>query len=171
LSVLVCTSMPSATRVEQAPAARAAGDLDHAQPAGADHRHAVHPAQARDRDLVLAADLDDGLVLARGQVLAVDLQRDDADHAAPEQEGRDRYRTSGQPQLERLDGLMLASARRTGVGSELRPLLQALASAYAGCGSVVGAVAAAIGTPQCGQVGARSETWPPHSGQSIKAML
>jgi hypothetical protein len=72
--------MPSATRVEQAASSRLLpADLDHAQPAGADDREAVHPAQARDRDLVLAADLDDGLVLARGQVLAVDLQRDDAD--------------------------------------------------------------------------------------------
>ena len=50
-------------------------DLDQAQPAGADGRQAPQVAQGRDEDLVLARDGQDGFILARADVLAVDLQR------------------------------------------------------------------------------------------------
>ena len=53
-------------------------DLHQAQAAGADVGEALQVAQRRDVDAVLARDLEDRLVLARADVVVVDLQRVDA---------------------------------------------------------------------------------------------
>ena len=79
----VTTSMPS---VDLGDACRQrtlrAGDLDAAQPAGADVGEPVEVAQRRDVDAVLAGDVEDRLAGGAGDVDAVDAQRVDGHRAA-----------------------------------------------------------------------------------------
>src|SRR5205823_1254040 len=58
---------------------RGAFDLDKAEAAASDQRQAVKLAESRNPDAVLARDLQDRLVLAGADVLAVDDQRLDPD--------------------------------------------------------------------------------------------
>src|SRR5579871_5016865 len=59
--------------------ARRAFDFDQAEPAGADVRESAQPAERGNGDLVLARDFEDGLVLARAYLAAVDDQGFHAD--------------------------------------------------------------------------------------------
>ena len=71
--------MPSSTRVTQAGSSLlTALDFHQAQPAGAHVGKPVQMAQRGNEDAVLARHFEDGLVLARADVAAVDLQRLDA---------------------------------------------------------------------------------------------
>ena len=68
----VVTSMPSVDRVAQAAELGRALDLDEASRQAPDVVEAVKLAERRDLDAVLAGDLQDRLVLAGADVLAVD---------------------------------------------------------------------------------------------------